>query len=127
MKKLRKKIVAAAAVTVGWWLSPLTWWNDVFVNLPIAWLVASLFANGNKLLLLVGVNVVYWATNLLGFLLMHWGGRELLGAARDDKIEELDAKKKSSFRSSMVWGVIYSAIVTALILLGIIKPLSLHF
>src|SRR5207249_1620308 len=77
MKKLRNKIWAGLAVAVGWWLSPLTWWNDAFVNLPIAWLVASLFARGNRTALLIGVNVVYWMTNVLGFLLMHWGGQDL--------------------------------------------------
>ena len=120
MKPLRK-IWAVLAVAAGWWLSPLTWWNDAFVNLPIAWLVASLFAHGNKTALLIGVNIVYWATNVLGFLLMHWGGSDLLGRRGDEA-------KKPTRRAvvlAVVWSLVYSAVVTALILLGVISPLSL--
>lgn len=29
---------------IGWLLSPLCWWNDLVINLPLAWLVARLLA-----------------------------------------------------------------------------------
>ncbi len=59
---------------VGYILSPLTWWNDVFVNIPLAYAMAYL------LTLLLGRELFpalfaasYLATNALGFLLMHMG------------------------------------------------------
>ncbi len=123
MKNPRNPIWAAVAVFVGWWLSPLSWWNDAFVNLPIAWLVASLLAGGSETALVIGVNVVYWATNVLGFLLMHWGGRDWLGRNKDGQKQST----RRALLTAALWSLLYSAIVTALILLGVIKPLDISF
>ena len=64
---------------VGFILSPLSWWNDLFVNIPLAygfawvlgkslntfivvhrWLFINLFVGG------------YFLSNLLGFLMIHY-------------------------------------------------------
>ena len=35
------KILGGLLLGLGWLLSPLTWWNDWVINLPLAWLVSS--------------------------------------------------------------------------------------
>ena len=40
-KGLFSRIVGGILFVVGWVFSPLTWWNDGLINLPIAWLLAS--------------------------------------------------------------------------------------
>src|SRR6267378_8287615 len=63
---------------IGFMLSPLSWWNDAFVNIPLAigfgWLVACL----HKPLFQPAVVVGYWLTNVLGFVLMHKGAEKML-------------------------------------------------
>jgi hypothetical protein len=78
-KKMLPFMKRAAIGTVGFILSPLSWWNDVFVNFPLAygfawgfgkfvnvftavhgWLFIGLFIGG------------YFLTNLLGFLMIHY-------------------------------------------------------
>ena len=58
---------------VGFWLSPLSPWNDVFTNVPMAYafgFVLSFFYPPAFFPLVV---LGYWLTNILGFVLMHYG------------------------------------------------------
>ena len=58
---------------IGFMLSPLSWWNDLFVNVPLAlafaWLVSLIYRPAFEIAWVVG----YWLTNVLGFVLMHKG------------------------------------------------------
>ncbi|MFE4107883.1 hypothetical protein [Almyronema epifaneia] len=79
---MRKKLWGGFVVGLGYMLSPLSWWNDLFFNLPIAygfgyglsWLQADWF--------LPGTVAGYWLSNLLGFLLMQWGAGDLFFSDR---------------------------------------------
>lgn len=57
---------------IGYILSPASWWNDAFVNIPlaylIAWLVSRLFPTASFPWLFGGA---YLATNVLGMIMMH--------------------------------------------------------
>jgi hypothetical protein len=59
-------------VFLGWMLSPATWWDDAFVNIPIAYLLASLVAWAGPRTFLVAFIVFYWGTNLLGSWMLWW-------------------------------------------------------
>lgn len=67
-------------VGLGYMLSPLSWWNDLFFNFPIAWAFGygvSWFMPG----WLVPATVVgYWLSNVLGILMMQWGATDLFSA-----------------------------------------------
>src|SRR5438093_1587199 len=67
---------------IGFLLSPLSWWNDLFVNIPIAvafaWLVSLIYKPAFEAAVVIG----YWLTNVLGFVLMHKGARQWVA---DDK------------------------------------------
>jgi hypothetical protein len=97
----------------GWLLSPLTWWNDIILNIPIAYFIANII---NKILpgsFMVAMIVSYWATNLIGLLLMYSGGKEAIGKklSRKDWIISLGI------------GIVYTVIMLALINKGWVKPL----
>ncbi len=66
----------AVLFTVGYLLSPLTFWNDAFVNIPIAYAIAYLasLALGPAMFPVVFL-AAYNATNIIGLLLMHIGAR----------------------------------------------------
>ena len=78
MQHLGKKLRGGVLVGVGYMLSPLSWWNDVFFNLPIAiafgyiasWLHPGWFVPGT----LAG----YWLSNVAGMVMMQFGATDIL-------------------------------------------------
>lgn len=78
-KSLRfKHLRSGALISIGYMLSPLSWWNDLFFNLPIAlafgygvsWLHPQWF--------LPSTIVGYWLSNVLGMVMMQFGTTDLL-------------------------------------------------
>src|SRR5215831_13658511 len=74
----KRRITGGFLVVVGFMLSPLSWWNDLFVNVPLAlafaWVVSWFYRPAFEACLIVG----YWLTNVLGFVLMHKGAQRML-------------------------------------------------
>lgn len=98
---------ALLLLAVGWLLSPLCWWNDLVINLPLAWG----FAKAVELLrpawftpaLLLG----YWLSNLLGILLMQSGALSVLRHG-DDAVNP---------RRELLTGLVSATLYTLAILL----------
>src|SRR2546430_13979013 len=114
---MKKHLVQGSVMgVIGFILSPLSWWNDAFVNIPLAigfgWLIACIY----KPLFQPAVVVGYWLTNLLGFVLMHKGaekvvrGEASLGYSRKDLLRDV------------VISVIYTAVIVALLKAKILQP-----
>src|SRR5215831_10069146 len=74
----KRKIAGGVLAFVGFMLSPLSWWNDLFVNVPLALVFAWVVSAFDKRAFGVAVVVGYWLTNVLGFVLMHKGAQKLL-------------------------------------------------
>ena len=110
MKK--RRLLDIILVTTGFVLSPLTWWNDLVVNVPLAYLFSVPFSFLDESLFLPSFVLGYWLTNLLGFLLMHWGG------------EGLVYQKRPPFgiKRSLLVSLLYSIVVICLVLLGWLAP-----
>src|SRR5438067_10985732 len=72
----KRKLSGGVLAAIGYLLSPLSWWNDLFVNVPLAlafaWLVSLIYKPAFSLSLVLG----YWLTNVLGFILMHKGAQQ---------------------------------------------------
>ena len=95
-------------------LSPLTFWNDVFVNIPISYLCASFtirFIHADFLFLVL---IFYWISNGIGILMMYLSGKSIM----QDKISRL-----RSLVTLLITIVIYSAIIIILNRTGILKPI----
>jgi hypothetical protein len=108
----KRRLLDFALVTTGFILSPLSWWNDLVVNIPLAYLFSVPFSFVNEKLFLPSFILGYWFTNLLGFLLMHWGGASLLYPNRPT----------ISIKRSLLISLLYSIIVISLVLLGWLAP-----
>src|ERR1043165_8386248 len=69
----KRKVSGGILAIVGFMLSPLSWWNDLFVNVPLAlafaWLVSFFYRPAFEACLIAG----YWLTNVWGCALMHKG------------------------------------------------------
>jgi mannose/fructose/N-acetylgalactosamine-specific phosphotransferase system component IIC len=74
LRRSKGRIVKGGILAiVGWILSPLTWWNDLLVNIPIAYGFGCLFSLISESLFLPFMVVGYWFTNILGLFLLHKG------------------------------------------------------
>ena len=72
------RYTALFLAAAGYILSPLSWWNDLLVNVPLALFLARPFSGW---FYVPAFTLTYWATNLLGFMLLHHGLRQLLSRA----------------------------------------------
>jgi hypothetical protein len=107
---------------LGWLLSPLTAWNDAFVNIPLAYICASLAYRlahfygwpcpGYPLLLIAS----YWASNILGIALMHISG---------SRIVREEGFRKDAVLKTVLTVLIYSIILVLLSNSGILKPIPI--
>jgi len=112
---------------IGFMLSPLSWWNDAVVNLPLALIFASVVgvfyrpvAEQGSVAFDTAVVLGYWLTNILGFVLMHKGARKVLS--------ETDLKySRRAFLRDIAISLIYTAVIVVLIKMGVLKPIQNYF
>jgi hypothetical protein len=93
-------------------LSPLSWWNDMFVNVPLAlvfaWLISAFYKPAFGPSLVIG----YWLTNVLGFVLMHKGAQTML-SEKEQKYSRRDLLKDVAI------SLLYTALIVALVKVGL--------
>jgi hypothetical protein len=114
--KWKRKVGGGALGFLGFMLSPLSWWNDLFVNVPLAlafaWLVSAFAPR-----LFTGAFIAgYWATNVLGFVLMHKGGQMITR-------NESRRYDRGDLARDLGISLLYTAVIVALIYLGVLKPI----
>jgi hypothetical protein len=114
--KLKGRFLPGIIFAVGYILSPLSWWNDVFINLPLAYLLgnaANFFFAGS---FQIGMIAAYWLSNLAGILFMLWGGSRLLGK---------QPPQKKELWISVAISLLYTLGLYLLMRWGIVKPFQL--
>ena len=109
---------------IGFLLSPLSWWNDAFINLPIAlvfgWLVSAPFTGELKATVFrAAVIAGYWLTNVLGLVLLHKGARQLVASN--------DPAPSSNLRRDILISLAYTLLIVVLIKFGVLKPFTAYF
>jgi len=117
--KYNQKLYGGILGTIGFLLSPLSWWNDLFINFPIAYLGACIVGLVYKKAFLAAFIVSYWLTNILGFILMQKGIEKFV---KGDK-----QKKKYSGRDlvrDILLSIVYTILIVMLVKLGVIKPIG---
>lgn len=89
-------------------LSPLSWWNDLFFNLPIAlvfgygvsWIHADWFVPGTV--------VGYWLSNVLGMVMMQFGAVDIL---RSDEERNLTRDILLGFGGATAYTISVAALI----------------
>ncbi|MFN9548137.1 MAG: hypothetical protein ACK6AD_13920 [Cyanobacteriota bacterium] len=104
-----RALPSLALVALGWLLSPLCWWNDLLVNLPLALGFARLVSLFNPAWLLPALVSGYWLSNMVGILLMQNGALALLPEERRPQRSQ-----------ELLWGVLSSSLYT-LAIVGAVK------
>lgn len=77
MAKLIKKLRGGTLIGIGYMLSPLSWWNDLFFNLPIALVFGYALGWFNPSWFLPGTIIGYWLSNVLGIVMMQFGAMDM--------------------------------------------------
>jgi hypothetical protein len=110
----RKIIKGGFLATVGFILSPLSWWNDALINLPLSYIFAIPFGLISKSLFGPMLIFGYWITNVAGFMLMHHGVQDLA-------TKEVKKYTRKEFIKDIIISTAYTGIVVLFILKGWIK------
>src|SRR5438874_13309522 len=108
----KRKLSGGAVAFIGFMLSPLSWWNDLFVNVPIAlafaWVISLFYKPAFEASLIVG----YWLTNILGFVLMHKGAQSMVS----EKAKYTRRDLLRDFAISLIYTVVIVLLINARVL-----------
>jgi hypothetical protein len=111
-----RRFASGIVAFIGYLLSPLSWWNDAFVNLPLAWLFASLVSLASRRLFVPAMILGYWLTNIVGILMM---ARGTAGIVTGDSSRRL----KRQLALSLLAATGYTLLIVLLFRFGVLKPL----
>src|SRR5262245_58345439 len=114
--KHKRRIKGGIVAFIGFLLSPLSWWNDLFVNVPLAlafawsvsWFLPRLFT--------ASFVVGYWLTNILVLVLLQQGGEAMIS-------EQPSRYTKKSFLKDLGISLLYTAVILLLIRFKVLQPL----
>jgi len=101
-----RRLGGGLLVVIGFLLSPLCWWNDLVINLPLAYGFGYLCNRFVQGWLLPGAIAGYWLSNLGGILLMQVGGNQMLQENTEQK----------SFNKVLLSGIVTSSLFTVILL-----------
>ena len=107
--------------TVGYLLSPVSWWNDLFVNIPIAYAFGALFGLVSEDLFLPAMVAGYWITNILGFVLMHRGAADILSK------KGKTGYSRRQLATDLCVSIAYTMIVVSLVMAGFLRLPAEYF
>jgi hypothetical protein len=121
IKLLAQKLLGGLLLVLGFLLSPLSWWNDLLFNLPIAYgfgYMCNLVVPG---VLVPAAIAGYWISNVLGILLMQVGAVKMFQKQ----------PQPVNFRKELVTGLVsstaYTVLIVMLIQLKVLDGLHLPF
>lgn len=120
--RYRRKISGGLIGIVGYILSPLSWWNDAFINIPLAYVCGWLASLVYRQAFLPVFVISYWMTNVAGFMLLHKGVEM---AARKEGRHRPYSRR--AFMKDLALSVAYTGLIVGLVKLHIIKPVGSYF
>ena len=117
----KRKVRGGLIGFIGFLLSPLSWWNDLIINVPLAvgfaWLVSLVYKPAFEVAVIVG----YWLTNVLGFVLLHKGAQDLLAR------EQREPYSRRALFKDLLVALLYTGLIVVLIKLGVLQPITDYF
>lgn len=115
IKSIFKKIRGGLFLVIGYLLSPLSFWNDLFFNLPIAYGFGYLCSLLSPSLLLPCSIIGYWLSNIAGILLMQASAIDVF----QNQPKERNLKKE--LLMGLVSSAVYTVVIVALIQFKILQ------
>ena len=116
----KRKVTGGVLALIGYMLSPLSWWNDLFVNVPLAlafaWVISLFYKPAFTVSLVIG----YWLTNVLGFILLHKGAQQMLPG-------EPQLYSRRELVKDVGISLAYTLLIVVLVKFGVLKPIQAYF
>jgi len=109
---IKKNFINRLVFFIGWILSPFTSWNDIFINIPIAYICARILSHFIRADFIVMLLVFYWITNIIGIVMMAVSGASIIRGRKNLRRELIITV------SAMI---AYSLVMVLLARLGIIR------
>jgi hypothetical protein len=109
-----KKLRGGFLLVIGFLLSPLSFWNDLFFNLPIAYCFGYACSLLSPDLLLPCSILGYWISNIAGIILMQVGAVDVF----QEQAKERNLKKE--LLTGLVSSTVYSLVIFALVQFNIL-------
>lgn len=119
LKAIATKVRGGLFLVLGYLLSPLSFWNDLFFNLPIAYAFGYLCSLISPNLLLPCSIIGYWLSNIAGILLMQAGAIDVF----QNQPQERDLKKE--LLMGLVSSLVYTVVIIALIQFKVLQTPTL--
>ncbi len=122
---MQRKLGAQMLILIiGYLLSPLSWWNDFFINLPIAYLFGAGMSLFQRRLFAPGMVVGYWFTNLLGLYLIHRAGWNIAARLRAGSKQDIPPPqhRHRAWLVQVLTALGWTAVIVGLIFIGVLKP-----
>jgi hypothetical protein len=113
---LKRKGIGAVTALIGYLLSPLSWWNDLFVNVPLALAFAWVVSCFHRGAFMGSFVLGYWLTNVLGLILMQWGAEAVV----TNKFKGYGMRQ---IARDLIIALLYTALIVALVKLHVLAPL----
>lgn len=107
-----KKLRGSLLLVLGFLLSPLSWWNDLIFNLPVAYLFGYLCHLIHSDWFIPATIAGYWLSNVLGVLLMQAGVLDVVQ----------EPSKARNFKKELLTGIVSSTAYT----IGILALIRLN-
>jgi len=104
----RRRLWGGTLIVVGYLLSPLCWWNDIVINLPLALGFGYLFSRPFPDALVPMTGLGYWLTNVVGFVLMQQGAVTAV-----QKIDQ--GSNRQSLRNGLITSTVYTLAIVVLL------------
>jgi len=105
---------AVLLLAIGWLLSPLCWWNDLVINLPLAWGFARVLHLWHAEWFSAGLVIGYWLSNVLGVVLMQCGALTVFQG------EEGEQTRRRDLLISLATSTLYTAAIMLLVKTGLL-------
>ncbi|MEA5419212.1 hypothetical protein VB712_08210 [Spirulina sp. CCNP1310] len=102
---MRQRLWGSTLVVIGYLLSPLCWWNDLIINLPLALGFGYLFSRPYPDAFIPLTALGYWLSNVIGFMLIQQGSLTAL------------SHQSQNFRQGLRNGLLTATLYTAAIAL----------
>lgn len=112
---LQRRVVGGIVGLIGYLLSPLSWWNDLWINIPLAYLAANGVALLYPAWFAPAFAGAYWLTNLLGLLLLHAGARTAVTPAAAPL-------RGGALGRWLLISLLYTLAILALVHSGLLRP-----
>jgi len=113
---IKKYFKSGLIVTIGFLLSPLSWWNDLIINIPIAYFFSFLISLVIKNIFLESMVFFYWITNILGIFLIHYG----INKISKNNLQYIKYSKTSLLKD-IIFALLYTFLIVLLIKFNILR------